>query len=750
LAAWRTARLPLEAHGPPYHATRVPVSAVYDQFSGGRTDPGAIRSFLRAAFFNWRAGGHAAPTYVTLLGDASFDYRNLLGLANPGLPGCLLPSFENNIVGSPGVQYATDDWMLNIDDLANTAIPDFFGGRITSGDAVSSVDYVHRKLFFYERSAPTGADRNRVMFIADDDQQGFQDDPLKWAHLQQTATLDSLYTPDHVDRTYVYLHTYPDGPGRTKPGAKADIKNTINGDGVVMFNYIGHGSPFKLSDENVLIDVDAGTFTNAARLPLFVAASCDVGKFNDPRVQSLGERLLLATAGGTIGVVSATELAYSQFNVNLNNDLYDEIFRRAPGSGEFERSVSHALLAAKLLNSTGSFEIQNNQKYQLLGDAALRLNLPRRWVEVELLDAAGTGVVSEIRGGQTITFRGRVVDRPGGVPVPYSGVADLLIEDSQPRLTSPPCAFAPNCQKAIYDFRAGPIFRGDVLIAGGAFTGKFVVPLESVNGPRGKVRAYVAGLPSAPPQIDGVGSIRMQVSPGSAPSGDDQGPIISLSFAGGVTSVKPDATLRIELTDPSGILTTGHTIQNGIVVTLDGNTTARVDVTSSFRYAAGSFTSGAATFVLPNLAPGTHTIKVSAADNLAAGLTAFNHRSSAEITFEVVSTPPITIRNAYLFPNPTESGRRSSGGQFVIDGPGDSVNVLVRLYTISGRMIRELKSFGDFGQVQIGWDGLDAEGYPLANGTYLFKVYVNGRDDQGRSTSRQKASREGRFVILNH
>lgn len=748
LAAWRTTRLPLEAHGPPYHVTRVPVSAVYDQFSGGRTDPAAIRAFLRAAFYNWRQGGHAAPSFVTLYGDGSFDYRNLLGLANPGLPGCLMPSFENNIVG--GVQYATDDWMLNVDDPVTAAIPDFFGARVTAGDAGSAMEYLQRKLFMYERSAPTGPYRNRVMFIADDDQQGDRDDPLKWIHLQQTSALDSVYTPDHVDRSYVYLHTYPDGPGRTKPAAKADIKNTINGDGVAMFNYIGHGSPFKLSDENVLIDVDAGTFTNATKLPLFVAASCDVGKFNDPRVQSLGERLLLATTGGTIGVISATELAYSSQNVELNNDLYTEIFRRDPGTGHFSRGVSHALLAAKLLNSSGNFAIQNNQKYQLLGDAGIQLNLPRQWVEVGLFDAAGTAPVTEIRGGQTITFQGQVVDRPGGVPVPYTGVADLLIEDSQPRQTSPPCAYAPLCQKAIYDFRAGAIFRGDVLITGGIFRGQFVVPLEAVSGPRGKVRAYVAGLPSAPPQIDGVGSIRMQVSPGTAPGGDDQGPVMSLSFAGGVTSVKPDATLRIELSDPAGILTTGHTIQNGIVVTLDDNTTARTDVTSSFRYSAGSYTTGTATFVLPNLAAGTHNIKVSAADNLAAGLTSFNHRSTAEITFDVVSAPPVAIRNAYLFPNPTESGRRTSGGQFVIEGPGDSVNVLVRLYTISGRMIRELKTLGGFGQVQITWDGLDAEGYPLANGTYLFKVYVNGRDERGRSTARQKASREGRFVILNH
>jgi len=85
----------------------------------------------------------------------------------------------------------------------------------------------------------------------------------------------------------------------------------------------------------------------------------------------------------------------------------------------------------------------------------------------------------------------------------------------------------------------------------------------------------------------------------------------------------------------------------------------------------------------------------------------------------------------------------------VIVGPGDSVNVMVRVFTVSGRLIRELTEFGGFGQQQIPWDGLDAEGYPLANGTYLFKVYVNGRDERGHSSAKQKATAEGRFVILN-
>jgi len=81
LVAWRTQHLPNAPHAAPYHVAEIPISAVYDQFSGGRTDPVAIRLFLRAVFYNWHAGGHPAPGFVTFLGDASFDFKNQLALA---------------------------------------------------------------------------------------------------------------------------------------------------------------------------------------------------------------------------------------------------------------------------------------------------------------------------------------------------------------------------------------------------------------------------------------------------------------------------------------------------------------------------------------------------------------------------------------------------------------------------------------------------------------------------------------------
>lgn len=739
LRAWRERNLPIEGRSAPFRAVSVPVSAVFNQFSGGRIDPGAIRNFLRAVTEHW----NPRPAFVTLMGDASYDFKNILGRVSGGFPGTLVPSWENGF--SIGTAFATDDWLFNVDNPI-AAIPDYFGGRIPATDATQALDYVRRKLIPYESTSPPGAWRNRVMLIADDERQADRPDGLGWRHLRQTSVIDSAHIPPHVDRDYVYLHKYPYGPGFTKPGAKADIKSGVN-TGVVMFNYIGHGSFFKIADETVLLDVDAGTFENIDRLSLFVAASCDVGKFNNPQVQSLGERLVLAPNGGCVAVISATELALSDYNAELAEGLYDALFTRGTTSGQYRESIGEALLVAKL--GTPPSAVSNNQKYIVMGDAATRLNLPRRWAEVELFACdTCSAPITEIARGQTVVFRGQVREGPGGAPLALDGVADLLIEDDAPREQAPVCNGCPFSERPYYYYTAGAMYRGDVTVNDGAFSGRFVVPIEAVGGARGRVRAYVSGAAGAA-ATDGAGSRYVQVSPGTAPTDDNAGPTVTLSFPGGATVVKPDATLRINLVDPSGILTTGHNPQNGIIVTVDDNTTARVDVTSSFRYAAGSYQAGTATFQLPNLPQGPHTIRVSAADNLAGGLSAAAHRSSASIAFEVASVPPLSIQFAYVFPNPVASRGPGAGAQFVVGALGDSLNALIRIYTISGKLVRTLKVFGGLGQTQVGWDGLDAEGDPLANGTYLYRVQVNAREEDGRSSPRQLASTEGKFVVLN-
>ena len=215
---------------------------------------------------------------MAFLGDASFDFKNISGRAIPGQPGCLLPTFENNFDNNFFIrrQYSTDDWLVNVNDPV-VVLPDYLAGRIPAGDAGSALDVVVNKLLAYERAAPFGEYRGAAVLMADDDAQGNDDDPIGWGHLLQTDSLNVNHTPLEIDREYVYLHTFPSAPGATKPGARTQLVKDLDG-GASVWNFVGHGSPFKMTDEGVFLDTDAGTLTNGLKMSLLVAASCDVGK----------------------------------------------------------------------------------------------------------------------------------------------------------------------------------------------------------------------------------------------------------------------------------------------------------------------------------------------------------------------------------------------------------------------------------------------------------------------------------------
>jgi hypothetical protein len=468
--------------------------------------------------------------------------------------------------------------------------------------------------------------------------------------------------------------------------------------------------------------------------------------------------LLLRSGGGAIAVISATEIAYSGQNAALNDSIYIALFTRT-AAGTYDRSLSAALLNGKI-GST------NNQKYQVMGDAAQYLNLPQYTVLMDVTRSTGAAD-SVLAQGEVMTVTGRIVKvTPTDTTlVDVDGEVSLRIDDSTPMLQAPPCRLTGGfCSvdagprgesgQPRYYFEPGTLFRGDVAVTDGRFSSQFMVPLEARPGGRGRVRAYFTGGANGAVVEDAAGSSRVRVGAGTVSTTDQTGPEVSLRFPNNAKTVRPDAVLRIDISDPSGILITGHTLQNGIVVTLDDNSTSRIDVTERFRYDANSFTSGSADFPLkrprqPELAEGTHRITVSAADNLAAGLESGIHRSQATIEFVVSQAPPLKILNAYLFPNPTTSKGSYRGGRFVVDTEGDAVNLLLRIYTASGRLIRTLRSLGGSGQVQIPWDGLDAEGQELANGLYLFKVHANVQAEDGSSSASQSAETEGRIVILN-
>ena len=125
----------------------------------------------------------------------------------------------------------------------------------------------------------------------------------------------------------------------------------------------------------------------------------------------------------------------------------------------------------------------------------------------------------------------------------------------------------------------------------------------------------------------------------------------------------------------------------------------------------------------PVLADGDHTLELFVKD------ASSNLASPYRIEFQVLSK--LRLLNVMNYPNPFFG---STTFTFEITQPAE---VMIKLYTVAGRLIKVIDAGAiAAGFQQVPWNGLDADGDPLANGVYIYKVFAKDGDDKTDETSK--------------
>ncbi len=683
----------------------VDVQDVYDEFSFGRIDPTAIRNFLQLARDRYHGGDpEDGPAYVLLVGDAHYDFRNVLDRGArvfvPTYEGYFDPGLVSSIY-SP--QFGSDDFCAYLDGTGDAGL-DLYIGRLpvqTAFEAQTAVD----KVLSYESASADGAWKGRITLVADDVCQGTKTDDLLFLHMRQTEALPPIL-PAEIQLDKIYLYEFGSQCAYTTKPLAADALRTRMNEGTLLVNFTGHGSDQQLADERVFETSGVPGLTNDDRLFLFFTASCSVGKF-DYFGKGLGESMLLRRGGGAVTVFSASAVAYSGGNSEMNQKFFQALF---PARSALDpRPVGEAAVVAKLnLTLPGNI---NSKRYALLGDPAVRLALPDQPLHLALKAGhSGAALSDSLRRGILTDLEVAVTRADSTLDAGFSGTVEVRVYDSSPIR---PMGGAVET----YLLTGGPIYRGEAEVQGGKGTVRFQVPSALRAGARGAAGLFAYAVAA---DRDALGALPDLVVPETeAPGGNDhQGPRIEVRFDGDAGALAPEADFSADLIDSSGINITGLVPSRSVVMQVEENGILVVAEDLANKVTFGDdYRSARLEHRLPaDLVAGrAYELVLRASDNV-------SNSGSTRVPFAIVGGTGggFTLDEIYNFPNPTEGGTRFFGR---VSGPAD---LEVTIYTISGRRIWRTR-IADVPPVQLAregipWDGRDADGDQPANGVYLYRM----------------------------
>ncbi len=103
------------------------------------------------------------------------------------------------------------------------------------------------------------------------------------------------------------------------------------------------------------------------------------------------------------------------------------------------------------------------------------------------------------------------------------------------------------------------------------------------------------------------------------------------------------------------------------------------------------------------------------------------------ITYDVVVSNELFVKDFYNYPNPVS---RETNFVFNIASGTKPRDCKIKIYTVSGKLIKEIIAPLNVGYNQIPWDARDSDGDYIANGVYLYKMVVE--DDLKTETAIQK------------
>ena len=704
--------------------------SIYNEFSSGTPDATAYRRFMKM-FYDRKTSEADAPKYLLLFGDGSFDNRKLTSAwKSVDMSNMLLTYQTENSLSSQS--YVIDDYFGFLDDADNKKSLQnkklCLGiGRFpirTVEQATQMVD----KVISYMENKNTGSWKNNLCFMADDgsNTDGFMTEHMEFAD-QLAGYVESEHPEFLVNKLY-YDAYKKDMTAGTYPDVRSGLQKLLK-DGLLLFNYTGHGGTTALSDEKVLTQTDINQFTYT-HLPVWVTATCDFTRFDDLNT-SAGEDVFLNKSSGGIALFTTGRVAYSRPNFPINDNVIRNLFERNNGR---RRTLGEVMQATK--NTLSSVY---KLGFCLIGDPAVKMAYPEFGMKVTTVNGQSVdGNSISFKALEKITVEGEVLDVSGQLVTDFTGIVNPTVKDSKVTVTCLKNSNKDDSPAFTFTDYPNTIFIGNDSVRNGKFSFTFTVPKDiSYSNLQGKMNLYAVDTESG---NEAQGNFDNFIVGGTSDTAetDTIGPEIRALYLNDTTfvdggQVNTTPYFVAELWDKSGVNITGSSVGHDMMLVIDESTVLSYNLNSYYELLPGEDGTGIVKFPIPALEPGKHTAEFWVWDIL-------NNSTVRTFTFEVVEGLKPFLFDVIATPG---IAREQVTFHLMHNRPESRMRVGIMVYDLAGRQLwkhEESGTSGLFENYTVSWD-LTSGGARMRPGVYIYRAAI--------STDNSKdATKARKFIIL--
>ena len=686
----------------------VTAQQVYNEFSSGMQDPAAIRNFMKYLF---EKPSSVKLKYLLLMGAGSYDNKSNKSNESTNY----IVTYQSVNSWHKTNSYVSDDYfgILGDGEAMGTGKLAIGIGRLPVRTAEQAKEVVNKILRYMDASL-SGDWHNIVGLIADDGDGN--------AHTNDSENLAKYINDNHRQYTVdkLYLDAFPrvaTADGHRFPEVEQQLNNLINS-GCLLVNYNGHGNTSGLSSARVVNLKNIEQWRNKL-YPLFMAATCDFGRFDNDALSG-GETMLLSPNGGSIATLASARLVYQDRNFEFNMSFFRELLNRA--AADDNHRLGDVVRRAK--NKTSDTSV-NKLCFALLGDPALKLNIPDNSVQtVSINNKLVTEPLDTLKANSLVTVKGSIINADGNILDDFNGILHFSLFDKARERETYNHDNSANGAITYYT-QTSTLYKGKTSVENGEFELSFIMPSKiNYQYGFGKI-CYYAGSKDG---RNASGSFCEVTVGGSVPgSGETEGPKIRLFMNdtlfrdGGITDQTP--TLIAYLHGETGINTSDAGIGQQITAILSNDTSKVYILNRYYEAELDNYNKGVVNYRFNHLPVGNYKLWFTVYD-------LENNQSQASIRFRVTESAILKIDKLYNYPNPFTDNTRI---YFEFNMPDTEMQVELQIFDLSGRLLRSMKQSlitEGYTSGEFQWDGHDAGGNRMNAGLYPYRIILTSERGQ--------------------